>query len=198
MSFGEILLTLFVALLVFGPKHLPMVAHHLGKCWAFLSQYKERAAVFWQGALNEYQLQENTKKAKEADFLYQKDNKTMIEAVSTSSIKTESLSDRVPTINAIDLSHLLQTDAPLQLIDVREVHERAICHIGGELIPLGELESSLHRFAKDKTTVVYCRSGGRSDYACRLLIDAGFLEVKNLSGGILAWIDAVDPSLIRY
>ena len=125
-------------------------------------------------------------------------NKTMIEAVSSSSIKAESLSDRVPTINALDLSHLLQTDAPLQLIDVREVHERAICHIGGELVPLGELESSLHRFAKNKTTVVYCRSGGRSDYACRLLIDAGFLEVKNLSGGILAWIDAVDPSLIRY
>lgn len=198
MSFGEILLTLFVALLVFGPKHVPMVAHHVGKLCAYLSEYKERAAVFWQGALNEYQLQENTKKANEADFLYQKDKNTMSEAASSNSVKGGALGDLVPTITAIDLSHLLQAGAPLQLIDVREAHERAICHIGGELVPLGELESCLHRFAKDKTTVVYCRSGGRSDYACRLLLHAGFTEVKNLVGGILAWIDAVDPSLMRY
>ena len=65
MSIGELLLTLIVALFVFGPKKLPMVAHHLGKLVGRLNGYKQQVSVFWQ-----QQLQENTRKAEKADAGY--------------------------------------------------------------------------------------------------------------------------------
>ena len=70
MSIGELLLTLIVALFVFGPKKLPMVAHHLGKLVGRLNGYKQQVSVFWQQQLNEQQLQENTRKAEKADAGY--------------------------------------------------------------------------------------------------------------------------------
>ena len=46
------------------------------------------------------------------------------------------------------------------LLDVREVHEKEICDIGGELIPVNTLADQLVQLPKDKPIVVYCRSGG--------------------------------------
>lgn len=71
MSSGELLLTLLVALFVFGPKKLPMLAYHLGKLIGRLNGYKQQAVIFWQQQINEQQLQENTEKAEKADASYQ-------------------------------------------------------------------------------------------------------------------------------
>ena len=71
MSLGELLVTLLVALLVFGPKQLPMVAYHLGKCWRRINEYKQQLATLWHAQWKEHQLQENTRKAKEADASYE-------------------------------------------------------------------------------------------------------------------------------
>ena len=46
--------------------------------------------------------------------------------------------------------------------------------------------------------VVHCKSGVRSAKAVKLLHEAGFSDAKNLRGGILAWIDEIDPSLPKY
>ena len=46
--------------------------------------------------------------------------------------------------------------------------------------------------------VVHCRSGARSAKAVNSLRAAGFENVWNVNGGILAWIDRVDPELARY
>ena len=70
MSGGELLLTLLVALFVFGPKKLPMLAYHLGKLFGRFNEYKQKAVAFWQQQMNEQQLQENTKKAEKADANY--------------------------------------------------------------------------------------------------------------------------------
>ncbi len=70
MSLGELLLTLIVALFVFGPKKLPMVAYHLGKLIRYCNHYKQQAITFWQQQLNEQQLQENISKALKADSDY--------------------------------------------------------------------------------------------------------------------------------
>jgi adenylyltransferase/sulfurtransferase len=51
---------------------------------------------------------------------------------------------------------------------------------------------------RDKDLVIYCRSGGRSANVCNFLRAQGFQSVINLSGGILAWSDEVDPSLQKY
>jgi adenylyltransferase/sulfurtransferase len=83
--------------------------------------------------------------------------------------------------------------APL-ILDVREPREAAICSIpGARLIPLGELPGRLHELDRGVTIVVYCKSGGRSARAVRLLRQSG-LDGVNLSGGILSWINEIDPS----
>lgn len=73
MSSGELILTLLVALFVFGPKKLPMLAYHLGKLFRRFNDYKQKMVVFWQQQVNEHQLQENTKKAEKADASYQQE-----------------------------------------------------------------------------------------------------------------------------
>lgn len=71
MSSGELLLTLLVALCVFGPNKLPMLANHLGKLVGRINHYKARLAIFWQQQLLEQQLEENNRKAKDAETSYQ-------------------------------------------------------------------------------------------------------------------------------
>ena len=51
---------------------------------------------------------------------------------------------------------------------------------------------------KDRSIVVYCHVGGRSQRACELLSARGFSKVENLSGGIEGWSVRVDPTLPRY
>lgn len=75
MSSSELFLTLLVALVVFGPSKLPMLAEHLGKLLRHLNQLKQQATTFWQTQLQEQQLSENIRKAEKADALYEQDNK---------------------------------------------------------------------------------------------------------------------------
>ena len=75
------------------------------------------------------------------------------------------------------------------LLDVRESYERDEFNIGGIHIPLGEITASFDKLAshKDEEIVVYCRSGKRSAMAQHLLQQAGFSNVRNLNGGMMAW-----------
>ena len=85
------------------------------------------------------------------------------------------------------------------ILDVREPQEHQICAIpGSTLIPLGDLPSRLHELAGRGEMIVHCKSGARSAKAVKLLRDAGFAQARNLRGGILRWIDAIDPSLPKY
>lgn len=76
MNSGELLLIFTVALIVFGPSKLPMLATHLGLLMRKINRLKEQASSFWQQQLNELQLQENQRKAKEGDEQYKKVNTT--------------------------------------------------------------------------------------------------------------------------
>ncbi|WP_454781452.1 Sec-independent protein translocase subunit TatA/TatB [Legionella sp. WA2022007384] len=73
MSSGELLVIFIVALIVFGPKKLPMLATHLGLLVRSLNKLKAQATVLWQQQLNALQLEENQRKAKEADEQYKKE-----------------------------------------------------------------------------------------------------------------------------
>lgn len=84
------------------------------------------------------------------------------------------------------------------LLDVREEAEYQTCNLGGKLIPLGQLIHHFDQIPRDRMIVVHCKAGGRSAKAAKLLCEQGFEHVHNLEGGILAWIDQVDPSLLRY
>ncbi len=87
------------------------------------------------------------------------------------------------------------------LLDVRESDEFRRARIeGAMLIPLGELEDRLAEIRdwKERPVVVHCHHGGRSAKACKLLGDAGFMRVTNLTGGIEAWSLTVDADILRY
>lgn len=72
-----------------------------------------------------------------------------------------------------------------QLIDVREQHEYEVKNIGGELMPLSELEKHLPKISRDKAVVIYCQSGIRSQKAIKLLQENfGFTNLLNLTGGM--------------
>ena len=87
----------------------------------------------------------------------------------------------------------------IRIIDVRQPHEGAICRIeGSELIPLMDLPMRLVDLDPDEETVVLCKMGGRSSQAADFLRMNGFRHVRNLTGGILAWIDRVDPTMTKY
>ena len=91
---------------------------------------------------------------------------------------------------------------PVWILDVREPREFEICRIpGSTLIPLGELPKRLDEIPQGPGApeiVVHCKMGGRSAKAVRLLREHGISNARNLKGGILEWIEKVDPSLPRY
>jgi molybdopterin/thiamine biosynthesis adenylyltransferase/rhodanese-related sulfurtransferase len=87
----------------------------------------------------------------------------------------------------------------LFLLDVREDWERELCSIpGSHWIPLAQVGSRLDELPRQGEIVIHCRSGVRSRLACDLLADAGFRNLWNLSGGILAWATVHDPGMPRY
>ncbi len=85
------------------------------------------------------------------------------------------------------------------LVDVREPHEYQICRIpNARLIPLGEVPKRLNELDRNAEIVLHCKSGVRSGKAAAILREAGFPQVLNMKGGILAWSDKVDPSVPKY
>jgi len=77
-----------------------------------------------------------------------------------------------------------------QLVDVRQPDEVAAGTLPGAVnIPLGDLEARLGELDRTRPVVLLCRSGGRSTIAAEMLTGAGFDDVVNLEGGMLAFAD---------
>jgi len=104
----------------------------------------------------------------------------------------------VPEIQVEELKRRLDAGEDVFVLDVREPHEYQICNIGGHLIPLDDLPKRVHELDSSREIVAHCRSGTRSAKAVNFLRQAGFRKVRNLSGGILAWADRVDPKMPKY
>ncbi|HSD67400.1 MAG TPA: molybdopterin-synthase adenylyltransferase MoeB [Vicinamibacteria bacterium] len=105
----------------------------------------------------------------------------------------------VEEIGASELKRRLDAGEPLEILDVREPHEWAICRIpGARLVPLGSLAGRMHELDSARTYVLQCRSGQRSARALGLLRQAGFRRLLNLRGGVLAWAREVDPTMPTY
>lgn len=102
-------------------------------------------------------------------------------------------------IEPVEVKHKLDRGDDFLLIDVREPYEYQIARIpGARLIPLGELPKHLSELNPNAEIVAHCRSGQRSQKAVDLMKQNGFKNVRNMTGGILAWSDKVDPSVPKY
>ena len=102
-------------------------------------------------------------------------------------------------ITPVELKRRLDAGEDLQIVDVREPNEYQINRIPGTtLIPLGELPRRYQELDLDREIVLHCKMGGRSAKAQDFLRTVGVTNTKNLKGGVLAWIDQVDPSQPKY
>ena len=108
------------------------------------------------------------------------------------------------SISVIELKALLERDASaVALVDVRNPAEAEVATIpGATLIPLAQIESGealeqIRALAADRRLLVHCKLGGRSARAVDLLMQQG-IQATNVTGGIDAWSEQVDPAVPRY
>lgn len=91
-----------------------------------------------------------------------------------------------------EVKQRLDAGEKLNLVDVREVAENEDFNIGGILHPVGrvrEMDIDGLEHLKGEEVIVYCRSGNRSGQAAMIMEAMGFTNVKNLTGGMLAWVE---------
>jgi rhodanese-related sulfurtransferase len=84
------------------------------------------------------------------------------------------------------------------LLDVRSNEEFSIVNIGGQLIPLDELETRFKELDLNKKIYCLCHHGMRSQMAANFLLAQGARKLINISGGIHAYAIEVDSSLAQY
>ncbi|HEX9120715.1 MAG TPA: molybdopterin-synthase adenylyltransferase MoeB [Terriglobales bacterium] len=105
---------------------------------------------------------------------------------------------KMPEISVEELKRRQDAGEDILVLDVREPHEYQICNLGGHLIPLNDLPKRVNELDSSREIVAHCKMGGRSAKAVDFLRQAGFTKVKNLTGGINAWADKVDPKMPKY
>src|SRR4029077_7961482 len=102
-------------------------------------------------------------------------------------------------ISAVELKQRLDRGDNLRILHVREPDESQINRIPGpQLSPVGEIPRRYAELDPEEEVVMQCKMGSRSAKAADFLRSVGFKKVLNLKGGILDWIDKVDPSQPKY
>jgi molybdopterin/thiamine biosynthesis adenylyltransferase/rhodanese-related sulfurtransferase len=109
------------------------------------------------------------------------------------------------TISVVQLEHMLKErengERDFVLVDVREPNEYEINRIPGSvLIPKGDFlnGSALSELPSDKQIVLHCKSGVRSAEALAVVKGAGFSDAVHVGGGVVAWVNQIDPSQATY
>lgn len=93
-------------------------------------------------------------------------------------------------ITVEELKNRIDAGEKLHIIDVREPAEYQEYNIGAKLIPLGKImgmELDELDDLKDEELIIHCKAGSRSMQACMMLEQAGFTNVVNVTGGVMAW-----------
>ncbi|MGW2745998.1 rhodanese-like domain-containing protein [Streptomyces sp. NPDC001450] len=99
------------------------------------------------------------------------------------------------------LKRLLDQGAPIDLVDIREPQEWEIVRIpGARLVPMREWldGSALSTLCQGRTPVFYCRTGRRTLEVLAVAREAGFADAVHLEGGVVAWVNEIDPRLPVY
>ena len=115
---------------------------------------------------------------------------SVLNAETTISSACDFSQNTMDSITTTELRALLNGNFLGLLIDVREPDEYAVAHIeGAQLIPLKTLPDQLAHLPKDREIIIHCKMGGRSARAVQFLLDNGFTQVKNVTGGMDAWLE---------
>ncbi len=102
-------------------------------------------------------------------------------------------------LSSVELKAELDRGDEVVIVDVREPQEFQINRLPGSiLIPLGDLPKRYVELDPNANIVTQCKSGMRSAKAQDFLRSKGFTKVRNLTGGVLGWVDQVDPSQPKY
>lgn len=96
-------------------------------------------------------------------------------------------------ISVSELSEILDQDPSTPLIDVREQDEFDEVNLSGTLIPMSEFEARWAEIPKEGPVYIYCRTGRRSRSAIEYLKSKGYTNCINVTGGIVAWMNEVNP-----
>jgi len=109
------------------------------------------------------------------------------------------------TISVVQLEHMLKErdegTRDFVLVDVREPNEYEINQIPGSvLIPKGDFlnGSALEQLPADKQIVMHCKSGVRSAETLAIVKGAGYADAVHVGGGVVAWVNQIDPSQPSY
>jgi sulfur-carrier protein adenylyltransferase/sulfurtransferase len=102
-------------------------------------------------------------------------------------------------ITVEELKQRLDRREDVFILDVRNPEEVQICRLpGSTVIPLPALPQRFGELNRNREIIVHCKSGMRSQKAIQFLRQHGFANLKNLTGGILAWADRVDRTMLKY
>lgn len=102
-------------------------------------------------------------------------------------------------ISVKELSKLIESGNSPTIIDVREAEELSISSLSDAIhIPINQLGEKLSQFSEEDELVIMCRSGARSHSVTLAMVNAGFINVKNLIGGINEWAKSIDDSVTVY
>ncbi|MBV53745.1 MAG: thiamine biosynthesis protein ThiF [Coxiellaceae bacterium] len=103
-----------------------------------------------------------------------------------------------PTVDCRTVQQWQQSEQSFYWLDVREPYERDIVSIESDHVPLLLLSDQLSKLDQHQSWVVFCKSGQRSQQAVQQMLEAGFTKVWSLQGGLMAWVDEIEPNLLRY
>ena len=105
----------------------------------------------------------------------------------------------VKQLSATELKNKIQQQENLFLLDVREPHEFKYAHIADSvLIPLNQIPNRMSELDPQQDIVVICHHGMRSQQAANYLVQSGYKNIANLTGGIDDWSCTCDSSVRRY
>ena len=105
----------------------------------------------------------------------------------------------IKEITVAELKNKFDNNDDFMLLDVRNIQEFLFSKINGSIhIPMNEIMSRINELDSNKEIIIQCKSGKRSARVCEYLMTQNFNNVKNLTGGIIAWADEIDNSIQVY
>ena len=105
----------------------------------------------------------------------------------------------IKEITVSQLKTKFDNNETFMLLDVRNMQEVLFSRIEGSThIPMNEIQNRINELDPNKEIILQCKSGKRSARVCEYLITQNFSNVKNLTGGIIAWAEEIDNSIQVY